>query len=68
MDSKKKVFSQLGLINRIKETHEVFGAYDIVTKIEAGSVEIKDIATQIRGMDRIRSTITLLSNEKENQD
>ena len=47
---------------------EVFGAYDIVTKIEAASVDIiKDIATQIRGLDRIRSTITLLSSEKENQ-
>lgn len=68
LDSKKKVFSQLRLIGRIKEMREVFGAYDIVTKIEAASVDIiKDIATQIRGLDRIRSTITLLSNEKENQ-
>lgn len=65
--SEEKVFSELKLINKIKETREVFGAYDIITKIEASSVDaIKDIiATKIRGMDRIRSILTLMGSEKE---
>ncbi len=65
--SHEKVFSQLKSINKIKETRGVFGAYDIITKIEASSAEIvKDIiATKIRGMDRIRSTLTLIGSEKE---
>jgi hypothetical protein len=47
----------------------VFGAYDIITKIEASSVElVKDIiATKIRGIARIRSTLTLMGSEKEKQ-
>jgi DNA-binding Lrp family transcriptional regulator len=69
LGSEEKVFSQLRSLNKIKETRGVFGAYDIVTKIEASSVEmVKDIImTKIRGMDRVRSTLTLMSNEKEKQ-
>ncbi|WP_048196463.1 Lrp/AsnC ligand binding domain-containing protein [Candidatus Nitrosotenuis uzonensis] len=67
LGSEEKVFSELKLINKIKETREVFGAYDIITKIEASSAEIiKDIiATKIRGMERVRSTLTLMGSEKE---
>lgn len=67
LGSEENVFSQLKLINKIKETRRVFGAYDIITKIEASSVEmIKEIiATRIRGIDRIRSTLTLMGSEKE---
>jgi DNA-binding Lrp family transcriptional regulator len=67
LGSKESVFSQLKSISKIKETRGVFGAYDIITKIEASSAEIiKDIiATKIRGLDRIRSTLTLMGSEKE---
>lgn len=67
LGSQDMVFSQLKSINKAGETRGVFGAYDIITKIEASSVEtVKDIiATKIRGIDRIRSTLTLMGIEKE---
>lgn len=67
LGAEENVFSQLKAISKIKETRGVFGAYDIITKIEASSVEIvkEIIATQIRGIDRIRSTLTLMGSEKE---
>lgn len=44
LGSEEKVFSQLKSISKIKETHGVFGAYNIITKIEASSAEmVKDI-------------------------
>lgn len=67
--SEENVFSQLKSMSKIKETRGVFGAYDIITKIEASSVEmVKEIiATKIRGIDRIRSILTLMGSEKEKQ-
>jgi DNA-binding Lrp family transcriptional regulator len=70
LGSEERVFSQLKAISKIKETRGVFGAYDIVTKIEASSADLVNdiIVTKIRGMDRIRSTLTLMGSEKETQD
>lgn len=69
LGSEKEVFSQLKSTNKITDTRGVFGAYDIVTKVEASSVELvkEIIATKIRGIDRIRSILTLMSSEKEKQ-
>lgn len=69
LGSEENVFSQLKSMSKIKETRGVFGAYDIITKIEASSVEmVKEIiATKIRGIDRIRSILTLMGSEKEKQ-
>lgn len=66
LGSQDKVFSQLKSISKI-ETRGVFGAYDIITKIEAPTTDmIKDIITsKIRVIDRIRSTLTLMGTEKE---
>ena len=65
LGSVEKVFAQLKLISKIKETRGVFGAYDIVTKIEAATVDLvkEVIATKIRGIDKIRSTLTLMGTE-----
>ncbi|NDB33554.1 MAG: Lrp/AsnC family transcriptional regulator [Nitrososphaeria archaeon] len=65
--AEEAIYSQLKLISKIQETRSVFGAYDIVTKIEASSVSlIKDIiATKILGIDKIRSILTLMGSEKE---
>ncbi|MBI5697360.1 MAG: Lrp/AsnC ligand binding domain-containing protein [Thaumarchaeota archaeon] len=69
LGSEKEVFSQLKSTNKITDTRGVFGAYDIVTKVEASSVELvkEIIATKIRGIDRIRSILTLMGSEKEKQ-
>lgn len=67
LGAEKEVFSQLQSTNRVTDTKGVFGAYDIVTKVEAATVElVRDIiATKIRGIGRIRSTLTLMGSEKE---
>lgn len=69
LGSEKEVYSQLKSTNKITDTRGVFGAYDIVTKVEASSVELvkEIIATKIRGIDRIRSILTLMGSEKEKQ-
>lgn len=61
LGSEENVLSELKSIKKIKETHGVFGAYDIVAKVEAPSDGmIKDIVkTEIRSIDRVRSTLTL---------
>jgi DNA-binding Lrp family transcriptional regulator len=65
LGSEDRVLSELKAIKKIKETRGVFGAYDIVTKIEAPSSDmVKDIITsKIRRIDRIRSTLTLMGVE-----
>lgn len=67
LGSEDEVFSELKSTNKIKETRGVFGAYDIVTKVEASTTElVKDIIkTKIRGIAKIRSTLTLMGSEKE---
>lgn len=59
--SEERVLSELKSIKKIKETHGVFGAYDIVARIEAPSdTMIKDVVTsKIRAISRVRSTLTL---------
>ncbi|CAE6493012.1 MAG: Lrp/AsnC ligand binding domain-containing protein [Candidatus Nitrosotenuis sp.] len=67
LGSEDKVLSELKSIKKIKETRGVFGAYDIVTKIEAPSSEmVKDIiSSKIRRIDRIRSTLTLMGVDEK---
>jgi len=62
MGSEQKVIDQVKSIDEIKEVRGVFGAYDVLVKIETASVErLREIITwKIRKMDRIRSTLTLM--------
>jgi DNA-binding Lrp family transcriptional regulator len=61
------VISNLNRIQSIKEAHGTFGPYDILTKLEsADEQQIQhDISNGIRKIHKIRSTLTLLINEKE---
>ncbi len=65
LGSEERVISELKSINRIKEIRGVFGAYDILAKVDAPSDDlIRDIVTsKIRRIDRIRSTLTLMGIE-----
>ncbi len=65
LGAEEKVISELKSVSRVKEMHGVFGAYDIIAKIEAPSNEmVRDIITsKIRRIDRIRSTLTLMGIE-----
>lgn len=61
MGYEEQIISAIKSIKNVKEIQGVFGAYDIVVKVEAPSSDILEdvITTKIRRMDRIRSTLTL---------
>jgi len=60
------IIDELKLLDNVKEAHGVFGAYDILTKVESKSVDhLRDIITwKIRKLNRVRSTLTLMITEK----
>lgn len=65
LGSEQDVISQTKAINGIKEVRGVFGAYDVLAKIETVTVEeLRNIITwKIRKIDKIRTTLTLMGIE-----
>lgn len=64
LGAEERVIAELKSIPKIKEMQGVFGAYDIIAKVEAPSGDmIKDVTAKIRRIDRIRSTLTLMGIE-----
>lgn len=65
LGSEQKVIDQIKPLDGIKEVKGVFGAYDILAKIESVSSEKlrETITWKIRKIDRIRSTLTLMGIE-----
>ncbi len=57
------VISHLKLISDIKDVQGTFGAYDIVAKIDSNDVKKlrNTITEQIRKIERVRSTLTLMT-------
>ena len=62
-----EIIHEIKQLEDIKEVHWVFGAYDILVKLESANVEnLKDIITwKIRKLNRVRSTLTLIVPEKQ---
>ena len=60
-----EIIDEIKQLEDIKEVHGVFGAYDILVKLESANVEnLKDIITwKIRKLNRVRSTLTLMAVE-----
>ena len=60
-----EIIDKLKQLANVKEAHGVFGAYDILVKVESDSAEnLRDTITwKIRKIDRVRSTLTLLGIE-----
>jgi DNA-binding Lrp family transcriptional regulator len=56
------VLKRLSDIPEVKEAHVVYGVYDIITKIQAETMEaLKSLITaKIRRLDKIRSTLTMI--------
>jgi len=55
-------------IPEVQEAHQLYGVYDIIAKLKTETMqELKDtINSSIRGLDNIRSVITLMCmDEKE---
>ncbi|MCW3978588.1 MAG: Lrp/AsnC ligand binding domain-containing protein [Candidatus Bathyarchaeota archaeon] len=57
-----EVLKELREMAEVKEAHVVYGVYDIITRIEADTMdELKDIVTsKIRRLDKVRSTLTMI--------
>jgi len=62
-----EIIEELKHLSDVKEAHGIFGAYDILVKVESDSVEhLKDVITwKIRKLNRVRSTLTLIVPEKQ---
>ena len=65
LGSEATIIDELKHLDNVKEVHGVFGAYDIITKVESDSVEnLRDTITwKIRKLNRVRSTLTLMIAE-----
>jgi len=60
-----EIVDEIKQIEDVKEVRGVFGAYDILVKIEAANAEIlrDTIIWKIRKLNRVRSTLTLMIAE-----
>ena len=55
------VLEELREIEAVKEAYMVYGVYDIIAKVKAGNVEeLNDMILNIRRLNHISSTLTLL--------
>jgi len=61
-----EIIEELKHISDVKEVLGIFGAYDILVKLESANVEnLRDVITwKIRKLNRVRSTLTLIVAEK----
>lgn len=57
-----EVLKELTKMAEVKEAHVVYGVYDVITRIEADTMdELKEIVTsKIRRLDKVRSTLTMI--------
>ncbi|MFB5606183.1 MAG: Lrp/AsnC ligand binding domain-containing protein [Nitrosarchaeum sp.] len=62
LGSEESVISELKSISGVTEVHGVFGAYDILARVESKEVETlrETITWKIRKISKIRSTLTLM--------
>ncbi|KAG2471614.1 MAG: Transcriptional regulator, AsnC family [Nitrosopumilales archaeon] len=60
-----EIIDEIKQVEDVKEVRGVFGAYDILVKLESANAEIlKDtIIWKIRKLNRVRSTLTLITME-----
>ena len=58
-----EIIDEIKQLEDVKEVRGVFGAYDILVKLESANVEnLRDIITwKIRKLNRVRSTLTLMA-------
>ncbi len=62
----EQVIEELKHISDVKEVNGVFGAYDILAKVESDQIStLRDTITRkIRKIDHVRSTLTLMVIEE----
>lgn len=64
--AEEEVLKELKRIDGVEEGYYSYGVYDIITKINAESMEkLKDLVThKVRTVNRVRSTLTLILMEE----
>jgi len=62
LGAETEVLNGLKMIDEVKETHLIYGVYDIITRIEAETMDElrKVIGWKIRRLTKVRSTITMV--------
>ena len=57
-----EIIDEIKQLEDVKEVRGVFGAYDILVKLESANVETlrETIIWKIRKLNRVRSTLTLM--------
>ena len=65
LGKEENVLKKLKQVDEVKEANIVYGVYDIITKVEAATMqELKDaINMKIRRMEFVRSTVTMIVME-----
>jgi DNA-binding Lrp family transcriptional regulator len=63
MGSETEVLEALQKMGNVKEAYVVYGVYDIVARVEAGSMDqLKEVITwKIRRLNKVRSTLTMMA-------
>ena len=63
---KAEVIDEIKQLEDVKEVNGVFGAYDILAKVESANVKnlSETITWKIRKLNGVRSTLTLMVNGK----
>jgi DNA-binding Lrp family transcriptional regulator len=64
--AEEEVVKELRTIAGVEESYFSYGVYDIITKVNAESMEkLKEMVTRkIRTLSRVRSTLTLIMMEE----
>ena len=62
-----EILKSLREVPEVKEAYFVYGVYDVVAKIETESMDrLKEVITsRMRGLDKIRSTLTTIVSEEK---
>ncbi len=60
-----EIIDEIKQLEEVKEAHGIFGAYDIIVKLESDNAEIlrDTIIWKIRKLNGVRSTLTLMIAE-----
>jgi DNA-binding Lrp family transcriptional regulator len=58
----ESVLATLKKMDSVKETHMVYGVYDIIATVKAKTMDkLKEIVTwNLRSLDKVRSTLTMI--------
>ena len=63
--AENEILKSLRGVPEVKEAYFVYGVYDVVVKVETESMDrLKEVITsKVRGLDKVRSTLTTIVSE-----